>query len=50
MQESTIAAISTAAGNGGIGMVRMSGKEVFTILEKIFVPNTLMNIRKTEKQ
>ena len=38
MQESTIAAISTAAGNGGIGIVRMSGKEVFTILEKIFVP------------
>ena len=39
MQEHTIAAISTAAGNGGIGIVRMSGKEVFDILEKIFVPS-----------
>ena len=39
MQEHAIAAISTAAGNGGIGIVRMSGKEVFDILEKIFVPS-----------
>lgn len=35
---STIAAISTAPGVGGIGIVRMSGKEVFSILEKIFLP------------
>ncbi len=32
----TIAAISTAIGNGGIGIIRMSGKETFSILEKIF--------------
>ena len=32
----TIAAISTAIGNGGIGIIRMSGKESFKILEKIF--------------
>ena len=32
----TIAAISTATGNGGIGIIRMSGKESFEILEKIF--------------
>ena len=35
---STIAAISTATGNGGIGIVRMSGKKCFDILSKIFVP------------
>lgn len=35
---STIAAISTATGSGGIGIVRMSGKKSFEILEKIFVP------------
>ncbi|HBC84047.1 MAG TPA: tRNA uridine-5-carboxymethylaminomethyl(34) synthesis GTPase MnmE [Clostridiales bacterium] len=34
----TIAAISTAIGNGGIGIIRMSGKECFKILEKIFRP------------
>jgi len=37
---STIAAISTAPGIGGIGIVRMSGEGVFNILEKIFVPKT----------
>lgn len=40
----TIAAISTATGNGGIGIIRMSGKECFNILEKIFKP-----IKKSEK-
>ena len=35
---STIAAISTATGNGGIGIVRMSGKNSFEILNKIFIP------------
>ena len=35
---STIAAISTAPGIGGIGIIRMSGKESFDILKKIFVP------------
>lgn len=33
---STIAAISTAPGIGGIGIVRMSGENCFEILEKIF--------------
>lgn len=36
--ENTIAAISTATGNGGIGIIRMSGKKCFEILNKIFVP------------
>ena len=35
---STIVAISTAPGNSGIGIVRMSGKESISILEKIFFP------------
>ena len=34
----TICAISTAQGNGGIGIVRMSGKDCFEILNKIFIP------------
>ncbi len=36
--ESTIVAISTALSNGGIGIIRLSGSNVFEILEKIFVP------------
>lgn len=36
--EETIAAISTATGNGGIGIIRISGKKCFEILEKIFKP------------
>ena len=35
---STIVAISTAPGVGGIGIIRMSGEESFEILEKIFKP------------
>ncbi len=35
---STIAAISTATGVGGIGIIRMSGDKCFEVLKKIFVP------------
>ena len=35
---STIAAIATATGAGGIGIVRMSGDNCFNILKKIFIP------------
>lgn len=35
---STIVAISTAPGIGGIGIIRMSGKDCFEILNKIFKP------------
>lgn len=35
---STIVAISTAPGNGGIGIVRMSGEDSFEILKKVFKP------------
>lgn len=34
----TIAAIATATGAGGIGIVRMSGDNCFEILKKIFIP------------
>ena len=36
--EKTIAAISTASGNSGIGIIRISGKETFNIIDKIFKP------------
>ncbi len=41
--ENTIAAISTAAGNGGIGIVRLSGKNTFNIINKIFIPKNKEN-------
>ena len=41
---STIAAIATATTNGGIGIIRMSGKECFAILEKVFKPRNPQKI------
>lgn len=41
---STIAAISTAPGVGGIGIIRMSGENCFNILEKIFLQKNPQNI------
>lgn len=35
--EDTISAISTAQGEGGIGIVRMSGKKALSIADKIFI-------------
>ncbi len=35
---STIVAISTAPGIGGIGIIRMSGESAFEILDKVFLP------------
>ena len=37
-QEETIAAVATAYGEGGIGIIRISGAEAKNILGKIFVP------------
>ena len=34
----TIAAIATATGAGGIGIIRMSGDNCFDVLKKIFIP------------
>nr|MBP6492067.1 tRNA uridine-5-carboxymethylaminomethyl(34) synthesis GTPase MnmE [Clostridia bacterium] len=36
--EDTIAAIATAYGEGGIGIIRLSGEESKKILDRIFVP------------
>lgn len=42
---STIVAISTAPGNAGIGIIRLSGEECFNILDKIFVPKNKGDIK-----
>ena len=42
---STIAAISTSPGIGGIGIVRMSGNDCFDILSKIFKPKNESEIK-----
>ena len=41
--DNTIAAISTSTGNGGIGIIRLSGKNTFNIIEKIFRPKNKSN-------
>ncbi len=41
----TIAAISTAPGIGGIGIMRMSGEDCFKVLDKIFKPKTNSDIK-----
>jgi len=38
MKQNTIAAIATAPGVGGIGIIRISGDEAFSVIEKIFSP------------
>ena len=40
----TIAAISTAPGIGGIGIIRMSGDNCFDVLDKIFKQKNTQNI------
>ena len=42
---STICAISTAPGTGGIGIIRLSGENSFDILKKIFRPKSNSEIR-----
>ena len=37
MISSTIAAISTAQGLGGIGVIRISGDDAITVADKVFV-------------
>ena len=39
--EKTIVAISTASGNGGIGIIRLSGRQTFDIIDKIFIPKNM---------
>ena len=42
---STIAAISTAPGNAGLGIIRLSGDDCFKILQKIFKPKNKGEIK-----
>lgn len=39
MKEETISAIATAVGEGGVGIIRMSGGQALAIAEKLFVAN-----------
>ena len=41
MTDTTIAAISTAYGEAGIGIVRMSGPDSLDVLKKVFISNAL---------
>ncbi len=41
----TIVAISTSPGIGGIGIIRMSGKDCFNILDNFFVPKNKSKIK-----
>lgn len=43
---STIAAISTAPGIGGIGIIRISGEDTYNVLEKIFKPKQEIDLKK----
>ena len=43
MKDTTIAAISTAYGEAGIGIVRMSGPDSLGVLKKVFVPKTAVS-------
>jgi tRNA modification GTPase len=45
----TIAAISTPRGEGGIGIVRMSGEASINILSKIFRPISKKKSRRIKK-
>ena len=42
---STICAISTAPGTGGIGIIRLSGEDSFKVVEKIFRPKSNSEIK-----
>lgn len=43
--DDTIAAIATAPGEGGIGIVRLSGKEAVTIVDRIFESKKKTSVR-----
>jgi len=46
----TIAAISTAIGEGGIGIVRISGPQSFNIVKRIFKPKVTKGIKEFENR
>lgn len=45
---STIAAVGTPHGKGGVAMIRISGEDAFSVAERIFVPNCPENFIKKE--
>ena len=45
-EETTIAAIATAPGEGGIGIIRLSGVSAAEIADKIFHTGKLNRLRK----
>ena len=47
--EGTICAISTAPGQGGIAVIRISGDEAFRICDKIYTPTKAGDTLKTQK-
>lgn len=47
-QNQTIAAISTAMADGGIGIIRISGEESFSIMERIFRPAKKKDMKKVD--
>lgn len=49
-ESDTIAAISTAPGEGGIGIVRMSGNEAFDIAQRIFKPSSEKTFEKLKNR
>lgn len=43
---STIAAVGTPKGKGGVAMIRISGEDAFSVVEKIFIPASKENFDK----
>ncbi len=43
-EDTTIAAIATAAGEGGIGIVRISGRDALTVASRLFCAKNLRNL------
>ena len=48
MLTSTVAAISTPAGKGGIGIIRISGEEAMTVAGKVFTPRNRRDLSRME--
>lgn len=48
--EDTIAVLSTAAGKSAIAVIRLSGKQSFSIVEKVFKPSSLKTERSSQVQ
>jgi len=49
MQEDTISAVATAVGEGGIGVVRLSGKNALNVAARLFQSSTQKDIERSTK-